>query len=578
MRFFRTAVVLTSLFSCYAVQPAWADEAASAAEEASRQQASEAESFRRETAAAPALEPDTNIVVVPSKEDEAVPADENGPRFVLKSVRFDGNTFFSSKDLAPYADAYLGQSAGFKELDAIARSVTEHYRSRGYLTSRAYMGPQRIENGAVTIQVIEGRLGRTLVEGNRYFSTEKIQEALTLPASDGPFEFGALEKRIRFLNRNPDFRSSAYLTPGETPLTSDLHVKVEDKLPLHTAYEFNNRGTKLTHRSRHLVSGTHNNFTGNLDTLSLTAGLAEEGAFQALSGAWSVPFWNTGTLFLLSGSYVDSALKKHLAPSDITGTSWSVVPAVFQELIATPRQQLVLYTGFEIKDSKTSTVGEKTSLDRLRVLVAGPRWSRLDASGRTSLSADIHWGIPRFLGGSEAEDLDASRVRAGGDFVYYSGSVSRAQRLPFGLTGVLKGSGQWSDTALTSPEQFSIGGSSTVRGYPEADSAGDYGYVGTAEISAPLPAPDGWLVPFTDSRVNQSVRWLGFFDAGKAFDHDRAARTDVKDRMLMGVGFGFRLYLKNSVTAQFDYGWPVGDDSTDQGDQPQAHFSVRAGF
>lgn len=556
---------------------AWADEGPAAIDAASQQQASEAEQFREETQFDDQLEPTESPAAPSGPTDTTSSTAGEGPSFVLTSVIFEGNTVFSTAELEKFAAPLLGQTVRLSNLKEIARQITLLYRSKGYLTSRAYIGPQEIADGVVTIKLLEGRLDRTVVEGNRYFSTGLIEEMAVLP-SDGPFQYTQLEKRLRFVNRNPDMDLSAVLTPGDRPETSNLNLKTDDKFPIHGYYEFNNHGTKFTHRSRHTVTGIHNNFLGRADMLSVTGSIAEEDAFEALSASWALPYWPTGTTFLLSGSYVDSLLVKHLEPLDIKGKFWNVTPAVSQELVATATDQVSWYTGFEIKDSK-STVGDfKSSLDRMRVLVTGPRWSHLDKGGRTSLSADVHWGVSDFLGGLEAEDGNASRAGSGGDFVYYTGSASRVQRLFWNLLGVLRVEGQWSDGPLTSVEAMRIGGYSSVRGYPESDSIGDYGFSGSAELLIPVPAGDDWRVPFTDERVSKAIQGVLFFDGGKVFSHDRVNATDRKDRMLLGAGVGVRVNLKNNLSAQFDYGWPLGDDSTDQIDQPQAHFSVRAGL
>ncbi len=545
--------------------------------DAVQQQTSQAEEFRRQTEAREAEPPAQSPLAPAEAESEKATGPDAGPRFQVSKILFEGNTVFPSSDFDPYVKIHEGETVSLEDLKLAAKAVTLHYRARGYLTSRAYIKPQKIVNGVVTIQVLEGRLDKTVVEGNRYFSTKFFEEAAAMP-KDKPFRYSELERRLRFVNRNPDFHIAAVLAPGQTPETSDLHLKIDDGLPMHAYYEFNNRGSKLTHRSRHMVTGVHNNFLGKADSLSVTGSIAEEDAFRALSASWSLPMWQTGTTFMMSGSYVDSRLVKHLKPLDIEGLYTSVTPAISQELVITQKDQLSWYAGLEIKDSKSTISDTKTSLDRMRVLVTGPRWTHLGGGGRTSLSGDVHWGIPGLLGGSEAEDLNASRNGSGGDFIYYTGSASRIQRLPLGLTGVLRGEGQWTDDTLTAVELMRLGGYSGVRGYPESDSQGDYGFMGTMELVAPTPLPDSIKFPFTKDPFSKSVDWLVFFDGGKVFAQERGARTDVKDRMLLGIGGGLRVHLKQNISAQLDYGWPVGDDSTDTDNQPQAHFSIRVGL
>ncbi len=51
-------------------------------------------------------------------------------------------------------------------LHLIAQEITSLYSIKGYILARAYVPEQEIENGTVTIQVVEGKLGKIEVIGN----------------------------------------------------------------------------------------------------------------------------------------------------------------------------------------------------------------------------------------------------------------------------------------------------------------------------------------------------------------------------------------------------------------------------
>jgi hemolysin activation/secretion protein len=564
-------LILSAFFSA----PAQADDAVVPAQ-AAVELAGQAEDFRTRTDKLLDLDEPLAPTIETTETPQAAPAGQE-VSFLVSRVLFEGNTIFSSAELQPLAAPLIGRTVTLGDLQKVAVAVTDKYRAAGYINSRAYIGPQKITDGVIALSVIEAQLGRINISGARYFSTAFLEEATRLPQNNA-LQYSELEERLRFLNLNPDLRVSAFLAAGAEPKTTDLEIKVDDRFPLHGYYEFNNEGTKLTHRSRHLLTGVHNNFLGRSDTLSVTAAMAEQGAFDAISGGWSIPLWRTGTTFQISGSYVQSLLVKHLKSAEIEGLSWSVTPSVTQILVNSPKNQISIRTAFEIKDSKTSVDDEKASLDQMRVLVFGPRWTSYDSTGRSSVSADLHWGIPNLMGGSEDQDLNAGRAGTGGDFDYYTVSGVRVQRLPAKLIGIFRGEAQWSDGDLVSMEQMRLGGVSSVRGYPESDSAGDYGFVGSAELLEPFPVSDEIKIPITGERLNQAVRLAGFVDAGKVFNYTRSSSVAVKDRMLVGAGFGLRVDLKNSLSIRFDYAWPLGDDSTDQGTQPQAHISVRMGY
>ncbi|MDD5595645.1 MAG: POTRA domain-containing protein, partial [Candidatus Omnitrophica bacterium] len=62
----------------------------------------------------------------------------------------------------------------------IADKITEIYRKKGRTTSRAYLPPQTIKDGILTIKVIEGKVGKIDIRGNRYFRTSLLEKKLNL--------------------------------------------------------------------------------------------------------------------------------------------------------------------------------------------------------------------------------------------------------------------------------------------------------------------------------------------------------------------------------------------------------------
>ena len=182
------------------------------------------------------------------------------------------------------------------------------------------------------------------------------------------------------------------------------------------------------------------------------------------------------------------------------------------------------------------------------------------------------------MGSLNKDDSNASRSGAGGTFIYYTGSLARIQRMPLSTYLILQTSGQWSPVRLTSLEQFRAGGSSSVRGYPESDSAGDRGYTASAELNFPIPLiPQSWEIPYVHKSFAECFRLIGFYDIGQTLNRSRIAATEEKNRFLMGTGYGIRVNLSDYFNLQMDIGYPIGNDSIDK-DRSQIHLSAKSGF
>ncbi len=580
LKFASKAFLLAFIMNLGILYSAHADTAVS--DDTQNQIVSQSENLRKEIQREKFKPTEKPEIVVDEKTE--TPPGEEGPEFLVKKINIEGSTLFKESDFSEYLKEYEGQKVSFGKLRKLVQLVTNHYRSRGYLTSRAYIPPQKMDNEIVTLKIIEGKVDKVLVEGNKYFSSQTYTNAMKLNKSN-IFRYQDLESSLYEINQKPDRKAKAYLLAGKEITTSDILLKVEETNPFHAAYEYNNHGTSLTHHGRHVTHVTHNNLTNHGDIFDGTYTLASEGAFGGGAFNYSFPLESTGTTLGLSGSYVNSLIVKHLKPFEIKGDSKSLTPEITQSIIRKPATQFDWNLAFEMKDSKTLVNDVKVNFDRMRVLRTGPRLYLQDGSGRSIISSDFHWGIPDILGGSEARDSNASRLQTGGDFVSFSGYLARIHRLPQSTFLIARVGGQYSPDSLTSLEQYRLGGYSTVRGYSESDSSGDYGYNFSSEWHVPFTTAMPYMpkvfkestIPFTDKNWFSSTRFVLFLDGGKSYLQDRATSTTVKDKFLLGTGFGVRMELDKTFSLQCDLGFAIGDDPTAHSDH-QLHLSVKAGF
>ena len=297
-----------------------------------------------------------------------------------------------------------------------------------------------------------------------------------------------------------------------------------------------------------------------------------------LQYVFPVPLQGLTYSFNAGGAY--SRLGKDLRPFKVTADSYFVSPQVTKNFIKEPGFKLDGFLDFEIKDAKTMVDNQRLSYDRDRVLDLGPRVSIDDAMGKTFLAGDMRGGIPDFLGGSELHDPSASRYDSGGQFIYWTGSVDRINRLPFGNALVLHGGGQYSPMALTSLEQFYLGGMNSVRGYAQDDSSGDSGLNFSAEVRTPLYfIPSDWHVGASkDKTWRDALSFVTFVDGGRVFNYYRQNVAAPLDRTLLSAGVGLRFYLTPDMNCQAGIGFPFGDAPNSGNKHDQIYVMARVGF
>ena len=90
-------------------------------------------------------------------KDQIDPIKSGGLKTTITSIVFKGNTAFSNEDLMKeLGDEVLSKEYDLKDLQTFAVNVTLFYRNNFYPFARAYLPQQKIDNGELTIEIIEG--------------------------------------------------------------------------------------------------------------------------------------------------------------------------------------------------------------------------------------------------------------------------------------------------------------------------------------------------------------------------------------------------------------------------------------
>jgi hemolysin activation/secretion protein len=93
-------------------------------------------------------------------KDQIDPIKSGGIKTTITSIVFKGNTAFTKDDLMKeLGDDVLSKEYDLKDLQTFAVNVTLFYRNNFYPFARAYLPQQKIDNGELTIEIIEGNYG-----------------------------------------------------------------------------------------------------------------------------------------------------------------------------------------------------------------------------------------------------------------------------------------------------------------------------------------------------------------------------------------------------------------------------------
>jgi hemolysin activation/secretion protein len=484
-----------------------------------------------------------------------------GNQFHVNKIEVLGNTLVSNTVLQPIVSVYENKSVSLNELGQLVDKINEQYRKKGYLTSIAYIPPQDITAGTVQIRVLEGQVGNISIAGNKFYRTGVVARYLDQGTGDA-LSIPHLEKNLRRINRQGDFRVRATLSPNAIAGKTDVRLDVEERQPLQVALTFDNQGRPTIGTMRWGAELINRNVSGIGDRFS--ARWIGAAGTQTVLGSYFVPInrygTEIGTTFGFTRVNVD--LPKVRDTNSIIGQAFNYGLIVSQPL---DREHVFVADAalnFRRVSSWLNDNRDQTQ-DDVRSLQFGLNFDKFDRWGRTFARAQTSVGTTWF--GGNRQFWKAESV------------VNRVVRLPKSNYLILRSYAQYSPTALPPVEQFQLGGAYSVRGYNEGLMIGDRGYQFSVEHRWPVPGlrrVNPWLA--------DHIQGATFFDYGRVWNDSKNTRTNPNQRgytSLASAGLGVRARLTQYMQGYVDFGFGLLDrNDIEINSQPTAriHFGVRS--
>lgn len=166
-----SSILLMSLLLLAAQSPAHAQpqQTRTSQELSGMQRSRELEEKRRE------LEAEIKKKKQKPEIEEKIPAEAlhvlQTEKVLIKKINVTGARLVPPKEIGRIIEKFEGKEMSLTDMQAVADQITEAYRKRGYITSRAYLPPQKIENDTFEIRVVEGKMGDLEVKGNYFYKS-----------------------------------------------------------------------------------------------------------------------------------------------------------------------------------------------------------------------------------------------------------------------------------------------------------------------------------------------------------------------------------------------------------------------
>lgn len=488
-------------------------------------------------------------------------------RFFAEEITLEGDTLQLEEKLRPLLSQLEQKEITFAELKELQKKIEQLYRAEGYLAV-AYVPPQKIQGGKVKLHVQIYRMGKLYIEGNKYSWGWKVRSYWDLKSGDY-LRYDRMQRSLMRMNQRQDRTAKSYLEAAPEQGVLDVHIKLEDHLPIHGGYSLDNQGTKLTGKHRHGLTLRDNSLLGFDDVFLIGTSFGDD--YGSLFLQHLIPVNSHGTRFLWGFSHAQVDPRKEFDAFGINGISQTFSLSVRQELYRNERTLIDSYISYNFKEKRTQQLSVTSVWDQLRVLSFGVMAQRIDPRGLWSMGQNFFWGLP-FRG--DGYPLNSR----GGEtsFFKYGTELKRIQKLPWDTRGLLQFEAQVSENKLMPEEQIFLGGMDTVRGYADNDYGADAGLFARAEYQIPFYiVPEDWKMPYGEKSLRESIEVFGFTDYGFGILRDPGTE-EHRERNLLGVGAGFRMQFRKNLSAEFAWGVPLGDPGLIESAPSQFHFRFNA--
>jgi len=464
----------------------------------------------------------------PTRPQPPAPPDT---RFVLSEVRFTGQTVFTEDELFALVQDLVGTQVGLADLEQAAARISRYYRARGFVVARAYLPAQDIRDGLVEIAVLEGRIGRVVIENRSRVRDELIAARVTgLQGRIVREENIDRVLRLTYEMAGIGSGSQAALEPGADVGGTDLVLQLNSAPFATGSVELDNHGNRFTGGNRLSGQIDFHSPTGSGDLLSLraTEGDPDLGLYRLY---YQLPVGANGLRLGADLSHVRYRLGRDFAALEASGTAdtrlaFASYPLALARTYSAHARISFQQSDIQNRIGATASVTDKSS--RLGTFAITGDWEDAFAGGGTNAVSVSHGVGDLNIKSPDARAIDDATARTSGGFQKSNLSLTRLQRLTERVSLYLLFAGQKANKNLDSSEKLILGGPNGVKAYPQGEAPGDSGYLLNVEMRYELPGD--WIPGRT--------QLLGLVDTGEVSINENPFVPGANRRRLSSAGFG----------------------------------------
>jgi hemolysin activation/secretion protein len=487
----------------------------------------------------PVTPPQVVLPVQPSPSQH----DPRARRFRVNAFAMSGNTVYRTRLLKTLLERFVDLELNLYDLNKAADTITAFYHDHGYTLARAVIPAQKVENGVVTIRIIEGRFGHVRFSGNKRYSSDFLAARTALLTPGALVTSDRLENNLLLLNDLPGLRAKVVLEPGSEFGATDAEVQVKEKL-VDAILGLNNYGRSETGQNRVEATLNINAPLGLGDQLAISGSSTQHKLVRYWKFGYSVPLNTVGTRLAIGSSKAAYDVSGALATLGISGEVRTDEAVVSHPFVRSREDNQTFSVGIKHNRLKQNALGAPLSDQQLTVMTTAYQINRIHPDSSVT---NANFGLEtNFRTSHDITQQDAVFARMELDVNHTAPFYQRWDLY-------LRGDIVRSRDMLPDTEKFSLGGPGSVRAFRPSEVRGDSGYLATVELRRPFTIA-GRLGAF---RVTA--------DAGEVI-YKAPGFTDSRDR-LRSIGVGASFFPAKGVVASIDIARPMGTTHTASDDK-----------
>ena len=517
------------------------------------------------------LEPQSTVIrVEPDTLSPVFPTELKKVKFKLKRLLIEGATVYKNRQFNHLHRNFLGKEITLEHVYRIANAITKKYRNAGYILSKAIVPAQKIEDGVVRIDVIEGYIDNVRVQGEVRGPKKLLNAYRKRLLKSRPLNAKDLERYLLLIDDLPGVSVKSVLTPSKDKQgTSDLTLILENKtFNAHAGGD--NRGTKFNGPFQLFAGASENSFLGFYERLGVQGVVTSEvDELFYVNGFYEAPVSNEGTVMNLSASISNSKPGSSLEVFNVEGETHTFSFGLTHPFLRSRGENLRGQLSYTHRNTKTDILGALDSEDRLRVVELGMIYDNADRFRGINL---VHFTVSQglnILDATEPGSLNLSRSQGQSDFTKVYGQLQRLQQLAPSWMLLASVAGQYSFDKLLASEEFGVGGSAFGRAFDPSEITGDQGVGAKLELQKAFQTKQKFL---------RNLQAYAFVDYGSVWNRITTP-TGEKQQELASAGVGTRFNLTEYLSGYVEVTKPLNRQVASEGNRdPRVFFSLSARY